>query len=75
MSKFERIVCVVGPNILGVLLVIIGKHVISQAAATSSPTAGVMGAMLICTGILCAALSCIAYPLVTLVKLNSNQNK
>ena len=66
MSKFERIVCVAVPNILGVFLVIIGKRVIGQAVATSSPspTVVMMGAMLICTGLICVSLSCIAYALV-----------
>jgi hypothetical protein len=64
MSKFERIVCVAAPNILGVFLVIIGKRVIGQARVvtmTISPTVVMMGVMLICTGFLCVSLSCIAY--------------
>ena len=67
MSKLERIVCVAAPNIMGVILVIIGKCVIAQACAvttTISPTVVMMGAMLICTGLICVSLSCIAYALV-----------
>jgi uncharacterized membrane protein HdeD (DUF308 family) len=76
MSKFERIVCVAVPNILGVFLVIIGKRVIGQAAATSSITVTMMGTMLICTGLLCVSLSCIAYALVRpSVRLDGNQSK
>lgn len=74
MSKLERIVCVAAPNIMGVILVIIGKRVIAQAVATTlSPTVVMMGAMLICTGLICVSLSCIAYALVRpSVKMNGN---
>lgn len=74
MRKFERIVCVAVPNILGVFLVIIGKRVIGQAVAISSPspTVTMMGVMLICTGILCVSLSCIAY---AIVRPSGNQDK
>ncbi|MDD5503256.1 MAG: hypothetical protein PHH26_07330 [Candidatus Thermoplasmatota archaeon] len=76
MSKLERIICVAAPNIMGVILVIMGKRVISQACVvttTISPAAVMMGAMLICTGLICVSLSCIAYALVRpSVKVNDN---
>ena len=65
MSKFERIVCGAVPTIMGVILVILGKRVIAQAVATTiDPTVVMMGEMLICTGLICVSLSCIAYALV-----------
>ncbi len=54
MSKLERIVCVAAQNIMGVILLIMGKRMIGQACAvttTISPTVVMMGAMLICTGL------------------------
>ncbi|MFA5344579.1 MAG: hypothetical protein WC381_11550 [Kiritimatiellia bacterium] len=76
MSKFERIVCVAVPNIMGVILVILGKRVIAQACVVVTaidPTVVMMGEMLICTGLICVSLSCIAYALVRpSFRLNDN---
>ena len=75
MNKLERLSCTLIPAVLGGLLVIIGMYFIYHSAGTTNAAAWIAGTIGVCTGILCASLSCIAYPLVRLVELNGNRTK
>ncbi len=75
MKKLERLACVLVPAVLGGSLVIIGMLFISATAGTCNTAGWITGTIGVCTGILCACLSCIAYPLVRLVESNGNRSK
>ena len=62
MTMFERVVCVAVPLVIANVCIFVGKPMVMQAA--NSSTAGIMGTMTLCTGLLCGALVCVIYPLV-----------
>jgi len=70
MTMFERIACVAVPLIIANVCIFAGKPMVMQAA--NSSTTGILGAMLLCTGLLCGAIACVVYPL---VRTTGNKNK
>ena len=75
MIRLELLACTLIPAVLGGVLVIIGMYCIYQSTGTTNAAVWIGGTIGVCTGILCASLSCIAYPLMRIVELNGNRTQ